>query len=765
MIEITKTDNDALPFRSLLDVLRSDLRLWLPFAVLVFFVASILMSGWPSGIVPNIQYPFTYDSDGLSHSWLIKRLIEGAWYFDNVRSGYPFGSNFLDYPSSDAGNFLVLKILGTILGSYSAALNIYFLLGFSVTFAVSYTVLRALHVSRSFAVASAMVFVFLPFPFLRVNLGHLFYTWYFVVPLFFYYGYRLFVTERFFSGAEGKGKAIVSHSIVLLILSSFGVYYALFGVLVLIVGAIAGAIRNKSKRNLLFGIAASAIIALGVLVNVSPSIYNNIVHGVNSEVARRGPVESEVYGLKLTQMLLPRPGHRLPLLAKVTADYNATFPLVNENKASSLGLIGAIGLLILFSTVFMGLAGRQLDSRLAFLGSATIALALFATVGGFASLFAIFISSSIRAWNRASIFIGFASIAAVFLFIEAVLKKYLPTVKLAMVILTIAIGITFFGIWDQTTPACTSCNETVRVKFMSDRDFVKRIETILPKGSAIYQLPYMSFPEVPPLHRLAAYDLAIGFLHSDALRWSYGGMKGREGDLFVRALAQQDMKKQLESIGKLGFAGIYIDRRGFADGGRAVEDELHTLLNAGPELISGDGQIAFYRIASTASALVSGVKPHEIVERTGLSADKYGMRYKATLAEGIDFRRKDLPVFIKELTGLSESEPLGRWSDGNLSRSMLIEFYEALPRSFTLAMRGQAFGPNAGKPIQIKVGKRTDSFQFSAAMEVRRVRFEVERGEKIIEIIPPQPASPQSLGLSADTRKLGIALERIWIEH
>lgn len=753
--------DSANQIRPLFEVLYAEIYLWLPFAVLVFFIASILMSGWPGGLIPNIRYPFSYNGDGISHTWMIQRVIEGVWYFDNARSGYPFGSNFLDYPSSDTGNFLVLKMLGALTGSFSAAMNIYFLLGFSVTFAFSYAVLRTLQISRSFTVACAVVFVFLPFHFFR--LVHLFYTWYFVVPLFFYYGYRLFVTESFFSVAEGKWKAISIHSIILLMLSSFGVYYALFGVFVLIVGAIAGTIRNKSKKNLFFGFAASAIIALGVLVNVSPSIYNNIVRGANLEVANRSVAESEIYGLKITQMLLPRPGHRLPLLVKVAASYNDRFPL-NENSTSSLGLIGAIGLLIIFSTAFMGLAGRQLDSRLAFLGITAIVLIFIATVGGFASLFALFVSPLIRGWNRVSVFIGFAAIAAFFMSAELYLKKYLSKVRLAMAILLLAISTSLFGIWDQTTPACTSCNETVHAKFVSDREFVKRIEAALPKGSAVYQLPYMPFPEVPPLHRLGAYDLAIGFLHSEALRWSYAGMRGREGDLFFRALAQQDMKKQLEVIGNLGFAGIYIDRRGFVDGGKLVEDDLHRLLGREEKLISGDGQLAFYRIGPAAPVLAPGATPHEIMKQAGFFADKYGVRYQAAFEEGIDFRRKDLPIFVNELRGLSVSEPWGRWSDGNLSRSIVLEFSEALPRSFTLSLRGQAFGPNSGKSVHIRVGRRTESVQFSSVMEVMRVRFEIEHDEKIIEIIPPLPTTPKSLGINDDTRKLGIGLERIWIE-
>ena len=124
------------PLQPLLSILRSEVGLWLPLAVVVFFAASLLMSGWPAGLVPNTQYPYIYSGDGLFNLSMIKRLLEGVWYFDNNRSGFPFGSNILDFPGSDTGSYVVLKILGILFGSFQAAHNLYFLLGFSVTFIV-----------------------------------------------------------------------------------------------------------------------------------------------------------------------------------------------------------------------------------------------------------------------------------------------------------------------------------------------------------------------------------------------------------------------------------------------------------------------------------------------------------------------------------------------------------------------------------------------------------------------------------------------------
>jgi phosphoglycerol transferase len=113
-------ESDSPSLTSLLEqsfstVAKKEWPIWLSGALLSFIVASLFMSGWPDGLLPDINRPFTYAGDGISYMWNIKRVIEEAWFFTNSNTGYPFGSNHLDYPTSDTGNYAILKILGTIL--------------------------------------------------------------------------------------------------------------------------------------------------------------------------------------------------------------------------------------------------------------------------------------------------------------------------------------------------------------------------------------------------------------------------------------------------------------------------------------------------------------------------------------------------------------------------------------------------------------------------------------------------------------------------
>ena len=576
--------------------------------IFAFILASIFQEGSISGIFPNLQYPYIYSGDGLSYSWLIKRSMEGS-IFDNIRNGYPFGASFLDYPSSDFGNQLILKTLGLISGKYFIALNLYYLLSFFTTFVFSFLVMRKIFaLNLIFSFVASMLFVFSPFHFYR--LPHLYYTWYFGIPIFFLLSYYIFSIPKKTSIKSNKNKFMFF--LLILFLASFGVYYALFGVIVVMIGGVMGSLKNNNRYNLQAAIIVSFIISVGVLLNISPNLYNNYKHGRNTEVANRHALESELYGLKMTQLLFPHMKHKVDKLRHFTGKYNLKFPLSNENAISSLGFIGALGFILSFFILLMSLSGRKIDDRLIFLSGINLFLFLFGTIGGLGSIFAIFISPLIRAWNRISIFISFSSILIFFLTLQLVFKNYSIGKNKKFFILAISSILFVIGLYDQSVIGNRQINLVTKKRYELDKSFITQIEKILPKESAVYQLPYMMFPEVPAQYNLGPYDLLSGFLHSKTIRWSFGGMKGREGDLFYRALSNEPLKFQYKIIKDLGFNGIYLDLRGYSDGGKNVMKELKKILGK-PDLVRSDKKVVFFRVHPEKKIVLTNLTNRQIM--------------------------------------------------------------------------------------------------------------------------------------------------------
>lgn len=746
---------------SLRAVFRADW-IWCLFGALFSFVlASVLMSGW---VLPNLDFPYGYSGDSSFGIWGVQRLIEG-WIFDNPRSGYPFGSNFLDYPSSDAGNFFMLKILGVLGGSSSASVNLYFLLGFSATFVSSFCVFRAIGLNLPFALSATLLFNFQLFHFLRI--GHLLYTWYFVIPLFYYIALRVYNYKACAQCTQKPNNmTLLFYTAGLLILSSFGVYYAFFGLIVIGTAILSMVIHQYYPAALKAGFFACAIITLGVLLNITPNKIHEKVEGINYGVAQRTPVESETYGFKFVQLALPRLGHRQPMLNKIALQYQQSFPLTNENVTASLGFFGFLGFVTLLFIILWTLSGRECDTRLKITALIVLILFMFGTIGGFGSLFALLIAPTIRGWNRISIFISFGALLGLFLSMQVLLQQRCSAKHLTYVSAALATVILLIGFYDQTSPACDPCNSNTKAVFNKERHFIESIENSLPPGSAIYQLPYMGFPEAPPILELDSYGLTAGFIHSKTLRWSFGGMKGRPGDLFYRALGEEPLSKQLEVIKKLNFAGIYIDCRAFEDNGKSIIEAWSHLLGAPPTLTADDGAAVFFRIQNNPNIQLEGLDAEQLINESGYYQDNLGKRYAATLQEGIDFRRGEFPSFVKSIQGLSGQESWGRWSDANIASAVRLRFSKPLPNEFSLVFTAIPFKPNTNKNLKIKIGTKTYLVNMEKGVHEYTLAVTLA-GEQVssIDFVPPKPTPPRNLGINSDKRKLGVGFINLRIDE
>ena len=547
-------------------------------------LASVLMTGWPAGLIPNLASPYSYSGDALFQYWMTQRATEG-WVFDNPRSGFPFGSPSFDYPGSDVGNLLLAKLFGKVLATYFGAANVYFLAGFAVAFAVTFWVLRRFSIRRDVAFAGAALFAFTPYHFERMLIGHTFYTWYFVVPLYIYCGFTVFESSL-------RAAHLAKRCLALAIASCFGVYFAFFGVLVIMACGIAGAAKLRALRPAWLALGFSAVIAIGVLCNLAPSLAYTASHGKNQEVAVRSAVETESYSMKLTHMILPHREHRVEFLRALSVDYAKRYPLLNNDGA--IGIAGLMGLFVLLAAFVSSSVGIAPEPRMGVLLLLTGMTLVFSMVGGLNVVFAMLVSPLIRGWERFSIFIAFFAIAALAIAADRLLRDRPGKHWLPAAVALLALGAFF----EQTAAPGTYQAHAGRDAFMQDRSFVQEIEASLPPRSAIYQLPYMDFPEVAPMNALGPYDPLTGFLNSKELRWSAGGMKGREAANFYKTLARKPLQEQVNTVKEMGFAGIYIDRRGYPDNGVGVIDDFTALLGRGPTIYRKDGVIVFFRLGA-----------------------------------------------------------------------------------------------------------------------------------------------------------------------
>lgn len=569
-------------------------------AALSLSFAALALELWRA----HLHVPWAYSGDGLQYATFVKGILDHGWHYTNPNLGAPSGQQLYDYPivSGENAQAAIVKGLGIVFDDWAAVANVYFLLTFPLAAITAYWVLRRLGSSTAPAIVCATLFALLPYHFARGQ-EQLFFSGYFAVPLGAYLVLALLGGTPLFAARSGTGllRYATRRSLATivccfgLVLASASYYYSSLTVLLVLAATVLASIR-RDRSAVVSGLAVAAVISIGMVSTLTPTIAYRLEHGPNRLAGARGVNESEIFALKLTQLVLPIEEHRIAFLARRSTAYAEAAPFGELGRPVHLGLVGSLGFAWLLLVALVRAAGRGdlgFGERYRSLSGATLIALLLGTVGGFSALIAATVTPQLRAWNRLSIFIGFFALLAVALMLTTLAGRARgPGRRLALGgVLTATLVL---GALDQTSPAYVPPYETIRREYASDGRFVDELERRLPDGAAVLQLPYVPFPEAGLTGLLRDYDHARPYLHSDDLRWSFGAVKGRPDD-FQGQLTHRTLAVALRAAARAGFRGLLVDRAGYADGGMAVESRIFVLLGARP-LVSDHGRLSFFEL-------------------------------------------------------------------------------------------------------------------------------------------------------------------------
>jgi phosphoglycerol transferase len=549
----------------------------------------------------DLMVPFSYSGDGILIDTLVKGVAERGWYWHNENLGVPTGLDLRDFPVTDNLHFLMIKGISLLFPDYAVALNLYFLAAFPMIAVIALFVFRRLSLSLGSSLVASLLFTYLPYHLCRGE-GHLFLGAYFMVPLSILPAFWMASGDPPFvptEPPEGRHRSGISDFrswfslLTAFLLGVSGAYYAFFSCFFAFIGGLYGSIFKRSWRAILASLLFVSVVFISLLIDVSPSLFHQYRHGSNPLVAKRLFWESEIYGLKITQLLLPTAGHRIGRLAALKSEYDRSAPFLSENLCSSLGTVGSLGFLALLGCALFGVSPRAAGHTL-FRTSGVLALAgtLFGTMAGFGALFAMLVTPQIRCYNRISVHIAFFSLLGFFALLDLFLNRlertrgsHLRRPMLGLILL--------LGLLDQISPGFVPPYSVLKTLYSRDREFVRSIEERLPRGSMVFQLPYVPFPEPAPRFQMKAYSHFRGYLHSDELRWSYGAMKGRGGDLWQKWVSDMPLPEFIETLCFSGFYGIYVDRDAYEDRAVDLEAKLAAILGT-PPLDNSDNTLFFF---------------------------------------------------------------------------------------------------------------------------------------------------------------------------
>jgi phosphoglycerol transferase len=562
----------------------------------------------------NLAIPFQYDGDALPTAAHFKDTIATGWYDFNPLLGAPFGQTFNDYPEADNLPMVFALLLSVFTHSWQVVLNVFYLLGYPLIAASSLWFLRRLGISRLISMALAVAYAIAPYHFFRSE-SHLFLGSYFVVPLSLALVMMVVRGERLWGVGRSRNRAVAwilgptsRTALIIALTGTAEAYYCAFFLVLLAVAAVFRLVHSRNGKRFFGAVVAGAAGVAALLINELPNLIFSWRNGPDADALTRVPADTEVYALKLTQLLLPWSGSRIGLLQEFRSLYDTTYPIPSEEPA--LGALAAAGLIALFLLIAYRATNwgrrtertkvvRDATDTLGQLGMLTFVAFIVSTIGGLAT-FVSFVTDALRGWNRISIFIALLCLAAVGVLIDLLLarlsvsKLRAPSSRRAAGIAVTALVIVIAFI-DQTPSTLGAGYAVTAAAYKADDVWIKSIQSTLPPSALVLELPYQPFPESDSSSGVNSDDQDIPFLHSDTLRWTGGGIKGRPRSDWPGTLATYSGTRIVKLAAASGVDGIEIDRLAYGPGWSGLEKSIGSALGT-PPTVSADDRYTFFSL-------------------------------------------------------------------------------------------------------------------------------------------------------------------------
>jgi hypothetical protein len=380
-----------------------------------------------------------------------------------------------------------------------------------------------------------------------------------------------------------------------------------------ILGGAVHAWRSRSWEAMKPVVAIVGAVALGFFVSNLDTFAYRLTHAAQAGtmIGQREYRWMDIYGFKVVDLFMPWITHRSEAFAKFGLAHRQSSVLNDEEGCAYLGLLGIGCLLLLVATAVRALVeGRTQDVPREFWWVAWIVI--FFNTGGLNSLIAAFTGFTLF---RTAVRYSVVVLAIVLLYAARRLSDWeraaaarSPDDTLRIVTAT-AVGVAcLLVLWDQVPRAPTAQQTAAIARAMqSDRDFVGRLEAALPPDSMVFQLPVS---DGSAQNGLTGSDHYRPYLYSTSLHWSHGAIPGTDALQWQQSVQQtllegaasdpqarqirfrvDNVRKAVDEMRRTGFAAISINRNGFPDRGKGLEEALLELGYDKPPIRSEAGDL------------------------------------------------------------------------------------------------------------------------------------------------------------------------------
>lgn len=575
------------------------------YIALVLFVSALLvifLKLWEK----DLRIPFSYMIDAFGPLKEVKNAVLGNGLYSMPQVAAPLGGDETRAIKGFIIHHLFLKVLAYITGSAPLSVNLYYLISYPLTAALSFFSMKKIGLGRISSFVLSVLYAFLPYHFYK-STYHLYLACYYLIPL------ACLVIFDVAIGDFGTGEKKINRQTLLmmgvsLLLGLSDTYYAAFYCIILLFASVHGSIQTKNLKSILWGMILSAITMITAAGAIAPMIYTSLVRGGNVYSGLRGIYDVELYSIKLAQLILPIHGHRIAWLNDIRVHYEATSMPAHEGAYVSLGIIMSLGFIT--AIVYLFVFKKRISHKRICLSRILLFIFILSTVGGIDSFIGIFVTASIRTYARVIVFLAFFAACSAGLYFDILLRN-----KHAVIKCVLTVSVLILGLLDQISPQFSRLGyyeaftngiylpyDEIVGMYQDDAQFVQKIEELMPQQAMILELPivYDTVGDRFPNGATGAIGLQRPYLHSHSTVWSCASQRGDDNDRWLGKLSRFSYGEMLDLAVAAGFQGLYIDTTGY------TEEELANLTavidqKTNVTAISNQkGDLLFYNLAAYA---------------------------------------------------------------------------------------------------------------------------------------------------------------------
>jgi phosphoglycerol transferase len=511
-------------------------------------------------------YVMQMAGDGLTNYATAKGFIDGLNGTVNPYLGAPHGVSIFAVPSLDIIYLGTIALIAIIAQNGIFAVNFIFFLGFGLAFASSFWVLKKRSSPKLLNVILSLSFAFIPEHWARQS--HVALTMYWTIPLSVYFCVLLGTNafDKKYKKTTNKQKELLKFFLILTFLTFQGSYYSFFTLFFAGSVLLLNFISSKEVYKVSLSIFLAQVLFFLSATTITARI--SIGQGTNLAIFQRATWESILYGGQIPYLFLPWPGSGIPGASRVQALLVNAYPGSNEFQIWSAALISLISFAIFCSAILYISKGKLVAKK------KTVELQIYQMFflgfflyisGGIGFLIAI-VEPQLRAWNRVSFFLAFLSIVWL---VEQVpkIKLFIKSIPFLSKRISLIEPVTYFLLLslvlvDQFPIGLKIQPLNYRQNQEEIRSFSATLDNYLPKDCVVMQIPAAKFPEMPPIEKMADYDLLYPYLFTKNIKFSYGSIKGSAHSSWQELLPKSYSTAFIELLAANSFCGLMWDRNG-----------------------------------------------------------------------------------------------------------------------------------------------------------------------------------------------------------